>query len=249
MNEQIQHTYIGGCDANQTWVKEVKKVMNELSQIHRGFNTVVWSGTDGIEVIPLKFVQYQNGLILYKRDNISTKCYGMLIKLFAVFVDDYYHTNGNYYRFLNNLGKMQNIRGKSPTSFAFVADMLDTFYSVVMSGKFADRNKNVKINGSDLVDIVPDIQRGYDSFTTTPFLSIESACIYSVLKKFYGMDFKIRKPNYQSAKLILNRIEDIVAQAVISVGDSDTFRHAKRFFNIAMTYLDTSIADIQKKQK
>lgn len=247
MATRTKHTYLDGCNAEHPWVREVKRVMENLFQSHRGFDTVVWLSNDNIEVLPLKYIQYQNGLIVYKRDGISTECYGELIKLFAVFVDHYYNIHGNYYNFLDSLRKMQSIRFQSPTLFSFTADILDSFYMAVMSGKYADRNKEVDLHQTPLSDIFPDIQRGYDSFATIPFLSIESACFHSVLKRFYNVSMEIETPTYQSGRLILERVEDIVSEAVKAIGDMNTLTHAERFFNIVMTFLDTALTDPAKK--
>ena len=117
-----------------------------------------------------------------------------------------------------------------------------------MAGKFADRNKNFKIKEDSIETWYYELEKGYNEFHFNPFSAIESACVYSTLKKFYKISFDLTYPNYQSANIILKQIENIVADAVNSIGDSATLEQANRFFNIAYTYLDTSINDIHLKK-
>ena len=235
------------CDENDEWIVPIVSALKEmaLDRNFAPFKLATFLDDDCNDILPVRFIQPIRTLIVFHRQSFTVDAYKECIKLFAYSVDAYYITHQNYYTFLDSIKGLQASMHGSPFHIAIISDLMDVFYTTVMSGKYAIRIKGEKTNEASLGIMSEDIREAYRGFTTNPFLALGAACVNTVLKNFYEVDFGITAPEYQSARIVLQRVEEIVKDAVTSIGSSATYELAFRFFGIANVFINSDVSDIK----
>jgi len=244
----VQHIY-KECNERNQWIKDIKTVLSPLFVEFGELRKVIWKTAQNEGILPLKFSQYEKGIVIWQDNNFSLEGYEELLKTFAFYPHIYYRNHENYYGLLSGISRLQGMRIRSSPIYLYVGDLLDTFYMSVMSAKYSHRNQQLSLNELVLDPLLQRINSGYNSFHINPFVSLESACVYSALKNFFGLEFEVERPTRQDSRLILEKVESLVKKAIAVVGATKTLRNATRFYNIASLYLDSSINSLLPKMR
>ena len=237
------------CNERHPWIKEMKKILSPLFRKYRHFSQIIWRLTDSKEILPIRFLQYDGGILLiYKRDYYTFDLYREIMRIFAFQPDLYYRQHQNYSGFLEGIASIQSQNANIVMNACL--DIVDMYYMCTMAGKYADRFKeDAVINREVIGELLQDIQEGYNAFIKKPFFAIESALVFAVLKHFYKCKMDIKYPKYQSGNIILHRVEDLTKKSALAFGHQETLKSTNKFFGIATAYLNTSVNDILMKLK
>ena len=237
---------------NNQWTKNIKDTIKTLKRENSRFlefKKVIIIGKDSKDIIPIKFLQPTVNLFIFQRNGFTMENYTECIKLFGYCVHGYYATHDNHRQLCNRIGNLQGQMAGLPTQIGVLSDIMDTFYMTIMSGKYIDRNKTLEVKKKNLKNLADSIKEAYTKFPIDPFPAIGGACIDSILKEFYKIDFKITLPEWQAANLVLTRIQEIARDAVTAIGPPATYDYAFKFFNLTSTFINSVISDIKVKKE
>lgn len=239
------------CSRSDRWVKDISAIVEELQREFTEVDSIWLYGSDTVDIVPVKYIQSSRELIVFKKEHLYPTFYKEALKVFCFFSDTYYITHDNYYNFLEKVGRLQT-KALSTYGFSYVnliSDLMDIFVMCTLSGKYAKSIKKFKLDKNVLQVLYKEINRTYKIFNTNPYLSLNAACIKSLIENFYGITGNIVLPDYQSARISLTRVEGLVKQSVVSRGYHASFALAEQFYNLASVFINSSIHNVEKVKK
>jgi len=244
-NYSMTEVYYRNCDESDKWISEIDHHITKLNDRFNPLSTIIYSGVNALDLLPIKFIQHNRSLLIWKRDSYPDETYAEIIKLFALFPDDYYQTHRRGYKSL--LKKFARLQTKIETNqiSEYIHDILDAFYMFIMSGKYADRHKGICINSEILGPVVEDMQVAYDNFYKDPFEGIQAKILHIVLETFYGVELKLSRPEDQLTKGALEKIGEIWIKSTESVGHINTHAEFVNIYNFVAPFLDSSVNDLK----
>lgn len=232
------------CKETDKWVKDIDNYIERLSGEFSPLNNIVYSGVNALDLLPIKFIQYNRTLLIWKRDSFPREAYLEIVRIFVFFVDDYYRNHQRGYKsFLSNIARLQT-QTKQKELSPFLLDIIDSAYMFIMAGKYADRHKDMKIDSEALTILGERMQEAYDRFHIDPFEAIQASILNRIFIDFFGVDFELEVNDDQLSKLVLKRIGSISARATKSVGHTETYIEFLKLYNFVTPFVESSINDL-----
>ncbi|HEA29157.1 MAG TPA: hypothetical protein ENH91_04065 [Leeuwenhoekiella sp.] len=236
------------CRERDRWVQKLIPVLEELQHTYTELSSVHFYGGDIHNAVPIRYLQPERELVIFKREGITANSYREMMKVFCFYSDAYYVTHNNYATLIKQVGRLQTISLQS-SSFKYVnllSDLMDTFIVCMLSGKYMNSFKRFDADTEILRILEAPINTAYSQFDSNPFYSLSAAYAKSMLEHFCKVPLNIQLPSYQSAQIILPKAEELLKLAVTSVGERASYSVTELFYHTASVFIDSTIHNAQK---